>query len=562
MTRRMHRRLFLRGLGGAVVAAPFLGSVWERATKAQTLPRPRQLIGMFTHYGCVTTKWFPAKSHGALTAGDITNSLAPLAPYVSKLLIPRGMRGMNEWTQSNTGAGHGRGQGNDPHLNAAASHLTLQPVTPNTDEPFSFDTATKFNARPVGSSLDHVIAQQLSPNGVPLFMRVGNRLDNAQSAISYLKAPGAAAGDPATIHAGFGTPSSIFSALTGLFTPGTSPSPDSYAAARGKKISDLVKGDLEALKRMDMSAADRSKIEVWESILNETSPAVTPSQCSMDLATRLGATQANADAVGTVAAGKDILTSMVTSDLDGADMYSVMAVLSAVCNYNPVMLLKYPPNFVFTGLGITVDTDGLAHRTGNASMSGPCVANALAMLRTIDTYYATKFAKLVGLLDGVKNADGSTLLDDTAAVWLHDVSDGAAENLNNLPIIQAGSCGGYFKTGWAINVDTANTGAANLTQGGSELQCADGTPSGTFNGIDQSTGTAAAIANAPINKYFYNLMNALGVKGDDNGFPSKTGTAAVSRFGYSDLTTDFCGGLGAVAGATIHSPGEYLALKK
>ena len=57
-------------------------------------------------------------------------------------------------------------------------------------------------------------------------------------------------------------------------------------------------------------------------------------------------------------------------------------------------------------------------------------------------------------------------------------------------------------------------------------------------------------------------MNALGVKGDDNGFPSKTGTAPVSRFGYSDLTTDFCGGLGAVAGATIHSPGEYTALKK
>ena len=33
--RNLNRRLFLRGLGGAVVAAPFLGSVWERAAKAQ-----------------------------------------------------------------------------------------------------------------------------------------------------------------------------------------------------------------------------------------------------------------------------------------------------------------------------------------------------------------------------------------------------------------------------------------------------------------------------------------------------------------------------------------------
>ena len=39
---------------------------------------------------------------------------------------------------------------------------------------------------------------------------------------------------------------------------------------------------------------------------------------------------------------------MVTTSLDGADMYSVMAVLAAACNYNPVIFLKYPPNYVFT----------------------------------------------------------------------------------------------------------------------------------------------------------------------------------------------------------------------
>jgi len=49
------------------------------------------------------------------------------------------------------------------------------------------------------------------------------------------------------------------------------------------------------------------------------------------------------------------------------------------------------------------------------------------------------------------------------------MSDGNAHNLNNLPIIQAGSAGGYFKTGWTINVDTANPGAANMTTGNSEV---------------------------------------------------------------------------------------------
>jgi hypothetical protein len=269
---------------------------------------PRQLIVMFTHYGCVTTKWFPVKSHGPLTADDITNSIAPLAPYVNKLLIPRGIRAMNEWTANNTGPGSGLGQGNDPHLNVVGSYFTLQPVTPNTNNPLDFSTDTKFNAKPVGSSLDHVIAQQLSPNGVPLFMRVGNSGgssgEGGQSSISYLMAPGAAVGDPASLYPGLGTPSQVFKSLTGLFTDG-SPTPDTYAAMRGKRVSDLIKGDLETLKRLDMSAADRNKIAAWEALLDDVSKVA---QCTADLATRLGATQANVDAASTSGGGQDMLT--------------------------------------------------------------------------------------------------------------------------------------------------------------------------------------------------------------------------------------------------------------
>ena len=68
MRNPMNRRLFLRGVGGALVAAPFLSSVAERAAKGQVAARPKQLIVMFTHYGCITTQWFPKKSHGTLTA--------------------------------------------------------------------------------------------------------------------------------------------------------------------------------------------------------------------------------------------------------------------------------------------------------------------------------------------------------------------------------------------------------------------------------------------------------------------------------------------------------------
>ena len=65
-----------------------------------TVATPKRLIVFFTHYGCLTNRWFPAKSHGALTTADYTAmpTLAPMAPYASKLLMVRGIRAMNEWS--------------------------------------------------------------------------------------------------------------------------------------------------------------------------------------------------------------------------------------------------------------------------------------------------------------------------------------------------------------------------------------------------------------------------------------------------------------------------------
>jgi hypothetical protein len=136
------------------------------------------------------------------------------------------------------------------------------------------------------------------------------------------------------------------------------------------------------------------------------------------------------------------------------------------------------------------------------------------------------------------------------------MSDGNAHNLNNLPIVQAGSLGGYFKTGQSINVED---GKADMSPGKSESLCVDGT-SNMVNGTTQSTGTDATIANAPINKYFINIMNALGVKADASGFPMKGGSAEVSKFGYSDKTEDFIHGQKNPA-PEMKSPGPFDALK-
>jgi hypothetical protein len=541
MKKQLNRRIFLRGLGGAVVAAPFLSSLAERGSKAQAAAAPQRLIVMFTHNGCITTRFFPAKSHGALAKADLqSTTLSPLLPYLDKLLIPRGIRAMNEWTTTMI-----RGQGNDDHLQVDGSYFTCQPVSPNSNDPFSFSNDTKFQAKPVGPSLDHVMAQQLSPMGTPLLLKVGNFNDSPQSAISYSA--------PATSYPGTGAPTQAFSALTGLFADGAM-SPDTYQAIRGKSLIDLVRGDLDSLERADLSLSDKTKLDAWKELLDHTTKAMVSAQCNQDVASGLGLTQANVDAAGMSGASGDVLGQKITSTLDGADIYSAIATLTAVCSANPIIFLKYPQSYVFKSLGIMQESRSLSGRHASAGYSGPCVTNAIEMLLEIDGYYAQKFAKLVGMLDGISEGDG-TVLDNTATVWFQEMSDGAAFNLNNLPIVQAGSAGGYFKTGWTVNVED---GSSSLTQGNSEAACTP-TTSDMLNGATQLTGTDPSYGNAPINKYYCNLMNALGVKAGADGFPAKGGTAEVTHYGMYDKTEDFIGG--GTNPALIHDPGAFDALK-
>jgi hypothetical protein len=547
----INRRILLKGLGGALVAAPFLSSVFERKARAQSAPgKTKRVIVMFTHYGCITNKWFPNKIDGDLTADDLTGtSLAALAPFASKLLMPRGIRTMNEWTANNKGAGKGRGQGNDSHTQIAGSIFTCQPVTPNSNDPFSFEQATKFNAKPIGPSLDHVMAQQLSPKGEPLFMNVaGQSKEGAQSAISYSKAE--------TIYTALNA-TQAYSNLTGLFgmSSGQPMNKDTYDMVKGKLFADIVSSDLNWLKSQDMSKADKDMLDAWLQLANEVGSAVMVSaECTAATAKALGADQKLGTGSG------DALTRKVSDSMDNADLYAAIAALTAACNANPVVFMKFPNNFQFTGLGINADSHNQSHRLNDAGMQGPCVKDAVSNLIKIDTYYAQKFANLVKYLDSMKE-DAGTVLDNTVAVWMNEMSDGNAHNLNNAPIIQAGSGGGYFKTGKVINLDTTSGWTAEKALGRSLSQCVDGAPQ-TSDGVSQGTGTEAMYGNRPVNKYFCNIMTALGMKADAMGFPAKDGPGSeVTHYGYSDKTEDFTGGAGAVSGATIHDAGGFTELK-
>jgi multiple sugar transport system substrate-binding protein len=154
---------------------------------------------------------------------------------------------------------------------------------------------------------------------------------------------------------------------------------------------------------------------------------------------------------------------------------------------------------------------------------------------------------------GLQN--GSTLLaaDGTRGAF-SEPAFRAAFNCNNIPIIQAGSCGGYFKTGMAVNVDD---GSPDLTRGNSSFAC-EVNGEIAFDDI-KATGTPVALANAPINKYYCNLMNAIGVKAGPDGFPQAGGTQEVTHYGMYDDTTDFISG--GANPPKINDPGEFSDLR-
>lgn len=520
----MKRRFFLKGVAGATLAAPFLSSVEEQLAKAQdtAVDVPRRFVVFFTHNGCLTNRWFPQKEDGALTADDLSGTyLEVLSPLVNKLLLPRGFRSMNAYAQ---------GQSIDPHDQAMGSKLTCATIS------------TESSRYATAESLDHTIAKQINPNGAsPLVLGVGAASTSIKEVLSF-SAPETAF--PANVN-----PQTVYTQLTGVLGSGGGVEPQTegdYRVARGESAIDLVRADLETYQRLNMSQTDQQRIQDWMDLLRTTevgmSDPTLAAACTTDAAVGLGATEeavAAASPTGSISGGvfgggntSEGAANLATSFTLGGDMMMNLMALNMICDQNRSIMLVYPGyvTFGWDGINHTHDHHGLSHRTGDLSVGGACgVENVLDKIREIDVWYTGKYAKLVSLLDSIGEGDG-TLLDNTATLWLPELSDGNAHNLNNLPILIAGSAGGYLKQGYAVNVEGQNIGV-----GASEDSCQDG---------GQIGFTGSRGGNVPINKLYVTLMNAVGCT-DGNGGP-------VTEFGVFD-------GTGSSGGIT--NPGEVDALK-
>jgi hypothetical protein len=499
------RRLFLKGAAGATLAAPFLSSL-SPVAHAQQAAAPRRMLIFYTQNGCLTDRWFPKVESGALDAAALTGTtLEPLKDLTAKLLIPRGLAMFPRGQYMVDGTAYF-----DPHDQGMGSKLTAAPVDPLNDH------------WSLGRSLDHVAAELVNPgkNG-PLVVSVGNTFANVKGILSY-KAPK----EP---YAPETKPTNVYKQLTGLFVGGGEMTEADYRVKRGQSVIDLVSGDLATFKRLNMSGADQKRIDDWLALLRETEIQVVTAACNADTATMLGITDADVKAASGGGFGVDLGTAFTL----GGDMMMKLIALTMMCDANRSIVLQWPGFVKFNWDGIKHDYDhhGLSHRNGSAAVGGTCVPGVLDSLHQIDTWYAGRYTKLVNLINGIVEGDG-TMLDNSAVMWLPELADGNAHNNNNLPIVIAGSAGGYLKQGVAVNLDSKTLGTGN-----SEAGC-------TPEGGDVTFGTGSNGGNVPLNKLYVTLLNALGAK-DAMGAP-------IESFGMVDTNDPTAG---------ITKPGELAALR-
>ena len=94
---------------------------------------------------------------------------------------------------------------------------------------------------------------------------------------------------------------------------------------------------------------------------------------------------------------------------------------------------------------------------------------------TCDTWFQSQLAYVIGQLKSITDGTGKSMLDSSVVVGMNSMRTGTHET-TGVPVLMAGSCGGYFKTGrsLALPAGTPNNG---LLVG---LCNAMGTPVSTF----------------------------------------------------------------------------------
>jgi hypothetical protein len=423
----MNRRWFLKGALGVTLGLPFLESILPRQVMAGPSEKGR-LIVFFCCNGVEMTRWWPDVAYGSIDPASFApgRGLSPLAPHAKKLLIPRGMH------MSPRGFGFDPSAGDD-HAKGMGCKLTARPLV---------DGSTYAS----GISVDQHIAKVVNAPGTPsLTLMAGYRSDGVLGNISYEGSE-----KPVTAE---NNPQLAYQDLVGLSN--LDDETLKRLAARRQSVLDLVQDDYKYLQGRNLSKADREKLDKHFDTVRDLEVDIQATiGCKLD-PTREGEIQGiNPDTVSTDAEFKKI----------GRMQLDVLA-LAIACGATRVASMMWGsgaggPIFTWDGMSHQYNHHKLSHGNTKDDNSGGAVGGYEDMLLAIDQWYAEQYAYLLDKLEGYPEDGGKTVLDNCAVVMMNELSHGKDHDFRDLPVVIAGSCGGYFKQGEYVKVtaqaDTKN----------------------------------------------------------------------------------------------------------
>jgi hypothetical protein len=481
MRPRVKRRAFLRAAGTMGVGLPFLEGLPERSAFAQS---ENPVFGFFIVTSCGVVqqsggdpeRFWPTEA-GPLTTESMNAFAAErctglLAEHASRLLIVKGIK----YPYGSSGCGHAQGL-----------VQSLSSSKPNGGS----NTSTAS-----GPSIDTVIAQQLNPQGVdPLTLYAGLKGGYINEKISF-----SAAGQ---VRAAEGNPYNVYQRLVGLIPPegstggaggtgGTGGMADMLALRRNS-VNDLVREELNYLKGLSqLSQADRDRLE-------QHFQAIRDMENTM-MGMGLACSEDGLDTQAIQAMNSGQAFKQNGSQEEVGLLHAQLVALAFACNATRVATLQIGDGTDATRYVINGTTyerfHWISHRIQSDGTNGAAIAGATDMHATIDRYRMGIFKSMIDKWTQYSTPNGS-LLDNGFMLWTSHVAVGPSHSFSNVPIVIAGSAGGYLKQGEYVITGTGNQLTPN-NQLHNTLATAmgctnNGGPLENFGGADVAGGQISAL---------------------------------------------------------------------
>lgn len=406
MTLKLDRREFMRLLGvGAMASAGLTVPFLDRAL-ANPNGRPKRLVLFWSPNGTVPKNFFPTASAQDLASSPI---LQPLLPYQDDLLVTRTVY-----------------QGTGDHKTGTPFSTTgyITPTGENLEDP---DPKKRAHI-----SIDQEIALALgSTTAKPSLTICGQSKDNRRGFIS--------ANADGTRNVPIKEPAQAYEYLFGPYMggqdPGAEPGPDLDGQAVAdvrRAIYDNVLSGLDGLNQK-VPALEQAKLKQHrDAIARMRAQVKDPTQNPPEF----------------ICDAQNPLAPSVRFDYsERLDKHCELIADAFACDLTRVVSFMTAPsggdntNFGFLGVGGDIH-QSIAH--GCSAGWDTLNANDDKMTK-VHHFYAQKMAYLIQLLKAIPEGDGS-VFDNTAIFWLNECSVGNHGH-RNIPIVIAGTMGGFFKNG-------------------------------------------------------------------------------------------------------------------